>query len=176
MRFHPYPAVPIAKQKNGLIHADAKALRMFWDEIDALYGEDASFGVGCYVFSVRAGSGEKPWYVGMAEKQSFRKECFTSHKINHYNNAIAARRGTPLLTIIPKYTPGGWLSAPNGKGHRDVQKLEAMLISNCLRRNRGLLNLKDTKILREMMVPGLLNSPPGTPAREVAAFKALLGV
>ncbi|MEF3083063.1 hypothetical protein V3391_12690 [Luteimonas sp. SMYT11W] len=176
MNFYPYPAVAISKQKNGLIAADKSSLQSFWQKVDSLYGEDASSGVGCYVFSIRAGKGILPWYVGLAEKQSLRKECFTPHKINHYNNAIAARKGTPLLTVIPKYTPKWSLSSPNPSGHRDIQQLEVMLIGNCLTRNKSLLNLRDTKLLREMVVPGLLNSPKGKPANEVQEFKELLGL
>lgn len=176
MNFYPYPAVAISKQKNGLIAADKHSLQEFWGKVDSQYDEDASSGVGCYVFSIRAGKGFLPWYVGLAEKQSFRKECFTPHKINHYNNAIAARKGTPLLTLIPKYTPAGALSFPNPKGHKDIQQLEIMLLGNCLTRNKSLLNLRDTKLLREMVVPGLLNSPTGKPANEVQQFKTLLGL
>nr|WP_286775545.1 hypothetical protein [[Pseudomonas] sp. BICA1-14] len=176
MKFYPYPAVEICKQDNGLIAADKSSLQSFWARVDSLFEESASAGVGCYVFSIRAGKGALPWYVGLAEKQSLRKECFTPHKINHYNNAIAARKGTPLLTIIPKYTPNGSLSSPNPSGHRDIQQLETMLIGNCLTRNKKLLNLRDTKLLREMIVPGLLNSPKGNPAKEIKEFKNLLGL
>lgn len=176
MNFYPYPAVAIGKQANGLIAADRHSLAAFWEHVDTVFDEPASDGVGCYVFSIRAGKGALPWYVGLAEKQSFRKECFTPHKINHYNNAIAARKGTPFLTLIPKYTPNWKLSSPNNRGHRDIQQLEVMLIGNCLTRNKNLLNVSDTKLLREMMVHGLLNSPPGKPKSEVRDFKSLLGL
>lgn len=176
MNFYPYPALELSKQKNGLLEADKLSISTFWNKVDSYFGEHASLGVGCYIFSIRAGKGALPWYVGLAEKQSFQKECFTPHKINHYNNALAARKGTPLLTIIPKYTPSGVLSGPNGNGHKDIQKLEIMLIGNCLTRNKRLSNLRDTKILREMVVPGLLNTAPGKPRKEVQTFKSLLGL
>lgn len=178
MKFYPFPAVAIPKQtKNGLIAADKHSLRTFWDEVDSLYGgEYASYGAGCYVFSIKVGGGELPWYVGLAEKQTFRKECFAPQKINHYNNAIANRIGTPYLTIIPRYSAAGYLCGPNKNGYRDVRELEIMLIGNCLTRNRNLLNLRDTKLLREMVVPGLLNTPPGKPNAETKAFKLLLGL
>lgn len=51
-----------------------------------------------------------------------------------------------------------------------------MLIGNCLTRNKHLLNKKDTKLLREMSLPGLLNSPQGKPGSEVRDFKSLLGL
>jgi len=175
MNFHPQEAFAIPKQGNGLVASDKTSLSQFWDQLDEALGDELSGGVGCYIFSIRAGKGVLPWYVGLAEKQSFRKECFTHHKITHYNNAIAARKGTPLLTLVAKYTPGGKLVRPTGGSHRDIQQLETMLIGNCLGRNGKLLNVKDTKLLREMVVPGLLNSPKGKPPATVRAFKSLIG-
>ncbi len=175
MNFRPHKALTIPKQANGLVASDKTSLNIFWEQLDDALGDELSAGIGCYIFSIRAGKGVLPWYVGLAEKQSFRKECFTHHKITHYNNAIAARKGTPLLTLVAKYTPGGKLVRPTGGGHRDVQHLETMLIGNCLGRNDKLLNVKDTKLLREMVVPGLLNSPKGKPSATVRAFKSLIG-
>ncbi|KVX04425.1 hypothetical protein ASL22_07145 [Alcaligenes faecalis] len=176
MNFNPYPAIEIPKQKNGLIAADRLSLQNFWKTVDSVFDEAVSSGVGCYIFSIRAGKGALPWYVGLAEKQSFKKECFTAHKINHYNNAISARKGTALLTVVPRYTPKNKISTPNPSGYKDIQQLEKMLIGNCLTRNKDLLNLRDTKLLREMIVPGLINTPPGKPPKEIQAFKALLGL
>lgn len=176
MNFMPLAPWPLTKQTNGLIATDKASLAKLWNDIDEATEPGLSGSIGCYIFSIRAGKGSLPWYVGMAEKQSFRKECFTPHKINHYNNAIASRRGTPEITLIPKYTNGAKLVNPTGNTHRDIQQLEAMLIGNCLTRNRGLLNLRDTKLLREMIVPGLLNSPSGNPGSSVRSFKRLIGV
>lgn len=157
MNFYPHAAFAIPKQENGLVVTDKKSLSAFWDELDEKAGCDLSNPIGCYIFSIRASKGALPWYVGLAEKQSFRKECFTPHKINHYNNAVANRKGTPMLTLVAKRTPSGKLISPTGGEHRDIQHLEPMLIAKCLGRNPGLLNMKDTKLLREMVVPGLIN-------------------
>lgn len=175
MNFFPHTAIIIPRQDNGLIAADKESLNDFWGKVDNQLEEGLSGAIGCYVFSIRAGKGVLPWYVGLAEKQSFRRECFTSHKLVHYNNAIAKRTGTPLLTLVAKYTPKGQLVGPTGNEHRDVQFLEAMLISNCLGRNAKLYNIRDTKLLREMIVPGLLNTPQGKSAASVADFRALVG-
>jgi len=175
MNFYPSRAFVVPRQENGLIAGGKKSLTAFWCEVDENAGEDLSGAIGCYVFAIRAGKGVLPWYVGLAERQSFRKECFTAHKLNHFNNAVAARKGTPLLTLIAKYTPGRKLVAPTGGTHRDVRQLELMLISNSLGRNSDLLNIKDTKLLREMVVPGLINGGQGKPLPQVSAFKALIG-
>jgi len=175
MNFYPHEPFAIPKQKNGLVVTDKKTLAEFWDELDEETECDLSGAIGCYIFSIRAGKGVLPWYVGLAEKQSFRKECFTPHKLNHYNNAVAARKGTPMLTLVAKYTPSGKLISPTGGTHRDIQHLEPMLIAKCLGRNPNLLNMKDTMLLREMVVPGLINGGKGQPTASVATFKALIG-
>jgi len=87
---------------NGLIAADKNSLNKFWSRVDDELKVGLPGAIGCYIFSIRAGRGVKPWYVGLAEKQSFRKECFTSHKLNHYNNAIAARKGHTVANAAPE--------------------------------------------------------------------------
>lgn len=84
MFFYPHGPFIISKKSNGLILATAEYLKQFWEEIDEEY-PGLSCACGCYVFATRAGKGVIPWYVGKTEKQSFAKECFYSHKINHYN-------------------------------------------------------------------------------------------
>lgn len=175
MNFFPHTAVEIPRRPGGLISNDKNDMNAFWERIEVEVAEGLSGGIGCYVFSVRAGKGVLPWYVGLAEKQSFRKECFTSHKLVHYNNVVSERKGTPLLTLVSKYTPSGKILNPTGNTHRDIQFLESLLIANCLARNPVLFNTRDTKLLREMVVPGLLNTPPGKSAASVANFRNLVG-
>lgn len=175
MNFFPHTPFDIPRSANGLIAADKRSLTDFWDGVDDKLRDSVSGGIGCYIFSVRAGKGMLPWYVGLAVKQSFRKECFAAHKLMHYNNVVAGRRGTPVLTLIPKYTPNGKLVSPTGSKHRDIAFLENLLISNCLTRNRDLCNKKDTKLLREMVVFGLLNTPQGKIHSSVTDFRLLIG-
>lgn len=174
MNFTPHPSFEVPRQPNGLV--SKSELSDFWADLDKNLGHSVSEGIGCYIFSVKAGRGALPWYVGLAEKQSFRKECFTPHKLNHYNNSIAGRKGIPILTLIGKYTPGNKLILPTGAEHRDIQFLELLLIANAMSKNGALLNIKDTKLLREMVVPGLLNSSQGKPTTAVVELKAILGI
>jgi hypothetical protein len=175
LNFYPYASVEVPRAANGLIAADKNSMNDFWLSLNGDLGDELSESIGCYVFSIRAGKGLLPWYVGMAEKQSFRQECFTSHKLNYYNNAVAGKKGTPLLTLVVKHTPGNKAIRPTGSEHRDIQFLETMLIANCVGRNSELFNVRDTKMLRDMCVPGLLNTPPGKPAAAVSDFKKLVG-
>ncbi len=175
MNFFPHTFVEIPRQNNGLIASDKNSLADLWYRVDTEVENGLSGAIGCYIFSIRAGKGVLPWYVGLAEKQSFMKECLTSHKLVHYNNVIAGRKGTPLLTLIAKYTPKGKIVGPTGNEHRDIQFLETMLISSCLGRNANLYNGRDTKLLREMVVPGMLNTPPGKGHASVSDFRSLIG-
>ena len=63
--------------------------------------------------------------------------------------------------------------SPTGATHPDIQFLEAMLIGTALRRNPEVLNVSGTKLLKEMTVPGLINSPRGKPSAAVVEFKTL---
>jgi hypothetical protein len=174
MNYLPHSPFPIPRGSNGLI--SSQELTEYWVRLDEALGDKVSESVGCYIFSIRSGRGCLPWYVGRAEKQSFRRECFAPHKLNHYNNAIGGRKGTPLLTLIAKYTSGTRLVGPTGKLHSDIRRLETILIANALSRNPQLRNIHDAALLRKMHVAGLLNAKPGKPAAAVSQFRALLGI
>ena len=175
MNFFPHTPIEIPRKSSGHVAADKESLAMFWMNVEAQIEDGLPGAIGCYIFSERAGRGMLPWYVGLAEKQSFKKECFTSHKLVHYNDVLAERNGTPFMTFISKYTPGGKILNPTGNTHRDIKFLERLLISNCLRRNPFVSNARDTKLLREMVVPGLMNTPQGKAYASITDFRALIG-
>jgi hypothetical protein len=173
VNFFPYKAIDIPR-KNGRIDRDKDSLSNFWLKVNEMDSE-LSEAVGCYIFSIRAGRGLLPWYVGLAEKQSFRKECFAIHKLINYNDALNGRKGTPVLTLIAKYTNTERFAKPSKNGHTDIRFLENMLIGTCIRRNPNLLNIKKTKLLKEMIVPGLLNNTKGRDYLDVKEFRSLIG-
>lgn len=128
---------------------------------------------GCYLFAIRG----RIWYVGLAECQSFEGECFSGHKVLQYNEALQRVNGNPSLFFIPKITPTGRFVRPSRNGHRDVRFLENLLIGIAIRRNGDLQNIRGTKLLREMNVPGILNTRRGQ-ARwgAVQNMKRILGI
>jgi hypothetical protein len=69
--------------------------------------------------------------------------------------------GEPQLHLLAKLTPTGRFAAPASSGHRDVQFLETLLIGMALNQNEDLQNIRGTKFLREMRVPGILRSGRG---------------
>lgn len=77
MNFYPYSPIAIPRTTKGLIANDSESLRLFWSGVEAIE-EGLSNAIGIYIFSIRAGGGIIPWYVGKAEKQSFSKECFNT--------------------------------------------------------------------------------------------------
>ena len=147
----------------------------FWDNVAADPDDgDLPYAVGCYIFSIRTGRGTLPWYVGMAEKQPFRKECFSYQKLVLFNEILAGRRGTPKLTLIAKLTPRDRYARQSKNGHKDIQFLEKYLILLTIQRNPDLKNTRDTKFLRGMVVHGVFNTPPGGQASSVSELKNLL--
>lgn len=163
---------PFEVRRNyGLISRSQDDL---WEEAEQ-HQEGLSEACGCYIFSIRAARGELPWYVGSATRRDFASECFSYRNQALYNEACGSRQGTPRLYVVAKFTPNWRFSKP-GRGHNDIRFLEKMLIGLSLRRNRGLLNMRDTALLRRMSVPGLVNAKPGQPSTAVSALKGVLGI
>ena len=176
MIFKPSHAIEIP-MKKGSKRIHKESLGNFWEELHKKTGLSVRNGIGCYIFSIKTRGGEKPWYVGKAEKQSFEKECFSSDKLLKYNEVLDSKDiGKPRLTLIVKYTPKDKLSKPSPSSKSDIQYLEEKLIVRCLQRNKDLINVKNTKLEKEMVVEGLMNTPRGRGnAKEVQAFKKLIG-
>lgn len=146
--------------------------RDFWDAVDGDV-DSLSSACGCYVFAVRG----RVWYVGMAERQSFWDECFSGHKVLQYNEALQLVTGQPELFFIAKVTPNGRFARPSTNGHREIPLLEKLLIGIALRRNPELQNIRGTTLLREMNVPGVLNTGQGQArAGTVQDLKHVLGI
>lgn len=161
---------PFEITRSGrLVDKSAKAKRDFWLEVDKRV-PGLSGGVGCYIFCV----GKKPWYVGLAEKQCFKNECFQPHKINAFNSSLDKMKGKPQLIFINKLTPSGKFSKPGVNGHRASRFLEDLLIGMALSKNPLLENVRGTKFTKELVVPGVLNTPQGKAKKAVQFLKSAL--
>jgi len=163
----------IRNRKTYLIDRENSVLKTFWETVDSEV-DGLSLGCGCYVFATRAGKGTTPWYVGQACKQPFAKECFASHKINIYNDVVAGIKGTPILFLIAKRTDGGKFVKPSTNRQKDIELLETLLIGATIEKNGALMNVQKTKLLKELSVPGLINSPKRKPNRAEHEFNELL--
>lgn len=170
MQYEVYGEFPITRN-GSLVSRSRDDKAELWDAVEESE-PGLSEACGCYVFVIR----KRAWYVGMAEKQSFKQECFALHKITQYNEALGEVTGKPSLILLPKLTPGGRFAKPTRRGHSDIRVLENLLIGSALSKNPNLRNVKGTKLLREMNVPGFLNPRPGQArATMVQAFKRAIG-
>lgn len=147
----------------------------FWKQIESS-NQGLSYACGCYVFSLKNGENIKSWYVGKAEKQAFRQECFSPAKKLIFNDILHGRNGTPLLFLLPRMTGKSKLCKPTKGKYRDIEFLETMLIGLALEENSELANIKKTKLLREMRVPGVFNSPHAAPTLPVRGLRNALGL
>jgi hypothetical protein len=156
------------------VSVDKSREKEFWEQVeDELQG--LSDAVGCYVFAIRAAKGVVPWYVGMTEKSSFRKESWQPHKLNLYVDSMQSRKkGTPVLYLIAKQTTGGRFTKSSKSRLGSVRALEKLLINTCILRNPNLLNKKATKHFRGLEVPGYMNAVART--RRAKRLAEVLGV
>jgi len=169
MNFEIFGPFDLPKLK-GLVDNAMRSKRAFWDAVEQ-GAPGAPDACGCYVYVVKARRGTLPWYVGMTTKRTFRAEALGTHQLAHYNPAIAQKVGvTPQLFFLAKKTPSDRFAKPSQNAQKDVEFLEKFMFGIALNRNGSLSNSKNTKFLKKMVVPGVLNSPRG---RHKAPEKAL---
>lgn len=160
----------LPRTDDGVFTREARDKRAFWEEVEVKC-ERLPEACGCYLFSIR----NRIWYVGKASSQSFRQECFTPDKVTKIDDAIRLGKGECYLTLIARKTPSGKFCKPGG--FNDIDQLELMLIGAGLERNKELLNKHATAVLRDMVVPGFINSPRGAGnALSVLAFRKIMGI
>jgi hypothetical protein len=170
MKFDVYGGYEIVRKTNRHGEFD----KHFWEQVTA-EDKDLPDACGCYVFALQNGDNIVAWYVGKTEKRTFRNECFQATKINYYNECLIDHHGRPLLFLLPRLTDSGRkFSKPTSSGYRDIDFLKTMLIGMALERNFNLLNVKKTKLLREMIVPGVINSPQARPTGPVLNLRNAL--
>jgi hypothetical protein len=171
MNFTIYGPYEIPRDGN-LITRDRYRRRQFWDVVDA---EEAglSEAIGCYIFSIRG----IPWYAGSAQRQDFKHECFSAHKITQFDAALGKGKGRAFLHLIARKTPRDRFCKTTRREYRDVDFLENSLIGMALRRNPELQNVRGTAFLRDMHVPGVVNNRPGEArADAVRGLRGVLGI
>ncbi|MGA7178226.1 MAG: hypothetical protein WBX11_01375 [Thiobacillaceae bacterium] len=157
---------PFPVTRSGrLVDKTAIAKKDFWSCVDEEVS-GLSAAVGCYMFCM----GKKPWYVGLAEKQSFRNECFQPHKINAFNSALDKMKGKPYLLFLCKVTSTGRFAKPGVNGHKATKFLEDLLIGMAFANNPRLENIRGTKFTKELVVPGIMNTPKGKAKKKSVQF------
>lgn len=177
MRYYLYGPMELPRGDDNLLNFTEYDRATMWADLEAREALGLADACGCYVFGIRAGRGVRPWYVGKAEKQSFKRECLTDDKLRKYNSVLlSASKGTPVIYFYARTTmkKHAW-SAPSKSRHMDIDYLERMLIGLALDKNKNLVNVKETGLLRNMIVPGLLNTPRGALTRQARELKKVMG-
>jgi hypothetical protein len=134
---------------------------------------------GCYVFAVKAGRGYTPHYVGQASRQPIAKEALNPTNQGNFNELLGrVGKGTPVLFVIPLLTPGGkFRKRTISDGGLDVVDfLEQWLITIALAKNPDLINSSHTRHMRNVHVPGMLNSNRGEHTLASRKLKRALGL
>ena len=168
MKFDIEGPFELPRKDSGLIDSSSESKREYWEWI-----EESCPGLpdacGCYVFSVRASRGSLPWYVGKAERQTFKKETLSPHKIVHINSIVSERKGKPEFFFLPQLTVANKYRKPTNSKRPAIQELESLLIGMALNRNNDLLNVSGTKWLNQLTVTGFLNDrmSKGGPAKKL---------
>ncbi len=175
MKFSVYGPFELPRQKS-LIDTSAKSKKAFWERVEKS-DPGLSEACGCYIFVVRARRGELPWYIGLTTKRSFRLEALGNFQVNHYNQPLVSKVGVkPMIYFLAKETPGGRFAKPSKNSHKDIEFLETFMFGVALNRNPKLRNLKNTKFLKNLVVPGVINTPQRPPTNDERSLKQALGL
>ncbi|MEO0382217.1 MAG: hypothetical protein AAF234_01585 [Pseudomonadota bacterium] len=159
--------VPVARQKSGGREIELARLKLVADEDAELKTLLESKGV--YVFTLKAGKGRKPWYVGKSERSTLLKEGFNSRNILSLNSLINSRKGTLEVSFVTELRKRG---KPN---LREIGEIEYMLIGAAAERNHDLLN-KHHVAGDTFKIRNIYNSGAGKRSNQQAAFADIFGM
>lgn len=151
--------------------------RDFWKTIPEHHVHLASH-KGCYVFTLSAGRGSMPWYVGKTEKnkRTLKQEVFAEEKLRKYKKILAkSKRRSPTLYLLIRSKRQGRLGSA-------IDDLETLLIWIASHRNKKILNKRkrDTqparlmRIVNRIGIKGILNCNPGQPTTSAQLFETLM--
>ena len=142
----------------------------FWQEVEE-EREGLSGACGCYIYTTKHGGTQTPWYVGKAEKQSFKKRVLKHRTLI---SDIFQTRRCLYLFLLPSLTENGEFRKP--RETRSISHLEAMLIGMALQKNKSLRNVQLAHMLRTMYVPGVVNRGPGATSTTTQSLRNTLGL
>lgn len=168
--FEPYGPfeLPIERLPWGRRIAPDRELAAWWKALDY---NDLGSARGVFVFSLRAGKGYTPYYVGKTSRQTFSDECFTPHKREKYNHALALQAGTPMMFLVVHPTRRGPVN------HSAIDGLELELIQHAYARNPDeLMNERRIEDLPIYSISGVLRTSRGQPSRDAQELKRILGI
>lgn len=154
-----------AQASGSAKHIRAVDVTAFWASAE---GQPVAGKQGCYIFALRAAKGFTPWYVGKATK-SMKQECFTSHKLKHYNAVLfKGYKGTPVMFFV--VLPGNKKKI----GAKIITDMEKFLTQTAVSKNSKLSNVQNTKNLPAWTIKGVLRAGRGKPSIPALSFKTMM--
>ena len=168
---------------------DQREINDFWVKVRKQH-DHLENACGVYIFCVegkqkRSGKTTNlPWYVGKAEKQTFKQECFNHKNQLSYNKVISQlyREVTAInFYFVARHNEDGKYSAPakkdDGTVYEGVRFAERLFMQKSLAANNHLLNIKDLKDARGTHIRNILNWPvQGRDDSSAGALKNSLGI
>lgn len=172
--FAVYGTFAIPRDDKGMILRD---LSGFWQPIESEF-PGLSTAIGIYVFGLRPSGAPTvtPWYVGKCVNvNGFKAECFTPHKRDCYADAMAGyERAVPGLFLVARMTEGGRFS--QDRSLDEIGFLEKYFIGLTIHINPEIVNRRNTVSHTGVIVPGILNTPPGNPGTAAVNLRAAFGL
>ena len=159
---------------------DFEDVDQMWDNIRRTMGNhDLLDACGLYVVGIRnqykGGSNVKPWYIGTASKLTF-KEKFLKRDLTLINDEIVKRRGRPVVFFLPRLKRADVFSDPTKNVPKDIGYVRKLLVRYGFKANPEILSedRKDSEMLNNLTVEGLINAERGKPRTSAAKLKKLL--
>ncbi len=161
----PFP-IPFRRGKHGKgKHIDKKHGAEFWEGDASEYAEKQ----GCYVFGLSISGSFVPYYVGKT-KIKMEGECFTDHKLNHYNSIVFDYKGTPVMFFLTRRD--GRKVVPTDA----LKQLEIFLIQTGKLKNDELVNVHHTNKLPGWSIAGVVRGGPGEDGIASRNFQKMMGL
>lgn len=190
MRFKVYGPYDIGLGEGFAGWIDEDDAKEFWDQkrrkvVDSDL-KRLSEACGVYLFGIHGRKKHKTteeklsWYVGKAEKQAFRRECFTHRNLFYFNRVLFKEyngKGKPFLYFLARVEENGEFSKPAKDEQQfwGLQFVEEMFIQLSLSANNDLVNKSMTKMMKETSIRGFLNMTKKESAN-VREFKGVFGM
>lgn len=155
--------VPTKKQAGGGKHIDQSG-------VDKLVEKHATLEkMGCYIFSLKAGKGSKPLYVGKTARTII-KEAFSDRNRLYVGIKFSEhRRGTLQI----------WTITPVGRGRapvNEIKDIEKEITEIASIKNPDLINTQNRAKKRNWSIEGVVQPKPGPRSTEAKGFRKMVGI
>jgi hypothetical protein len=126
-------------------------------------------GRGCYVFAVKRGKAMLPFYVGLTETASFKREVFNPSNIQKYRRAVGTGKKYKAYLFLLVHPPTKKTGSP-----RHIGDLERFLITAAWARNPSVANSKGIS-KPKWIVPGVTSAVKGKATKSAQALRDAMG-